>query len=480
MMGFGWKLRAAAFSLATTAAVALTAQGAGVLYMDPGWLHAYEGVGDYYHDPDGPNPNYTRASGPDDMNQPGGQGNEPALIDVGLACEPNCENIAVWQNNGSQWEGSAPGDPLGGPPGEPPVPPPAPGGAGAFVDPDSTTFLRIQDVGQPQNWGWADKGDQGFDTGPRQEGNNRRIEFKHQMSRDAGFSGDLAVLDSGVTISFRARIATRETAPLDDIYPEGGGTSPIPWPVEGAGYRIRNNARGMFFISQNGAAGPGRIAFSLLDSNAKTAENLTLTKTGLVMNAQASNGGPDTTSTEMAQNIVEIDNSTLTDWHEFWINIKALPSPVNNNTHEVTVYFDGSLTPEVFNVVLGNQNEAGTGSFMSMGLTSGSSFGAFDVDFYAYKEGVIAPQLAPMGLAGDYNSDGSVDSADYVVWRKSNGTQDGYNTWRTNFGRTAGGGAISNATVPEPATSILFVLGAAIRYRRTTATRFARSKTRLA
>jgi hypothetical protein len=38
-------------------------------------------------------------------------------------------------------------------------------------------------------------------------------------------------------------------------------------------------------------------------------------------------------------------------------------------------------------------------------------------------------------LPGDYNGDGIVDSADYVVWRKTDGTAQGYQTWRQNFGR---------------------------------------------
>jgi hypothetical protein len=96
-----------------------------------------------------------------------------------------------------------------------------------------------------------------------------------------------------------------------------------------------------------------------------------------------------------------------------------------------------------------------------------------------YTNGVLAID-GGAGLPGDYNHDGSVDAADYVVWRKSDGTQDGYNTWRTNFGRTAGGGAMSMAAVPEPATAVLIVLGAAIGCWRTRLTRLARSKTRSA
>jgi hypothetical protein len=37
-------------------------------------------------------------------------------------------------------------------------------------------------------------------------------------------------------------------------------------------------------------------------------------------------------------------------------------------------------------------------------------------------------------VAGDFNEDGAVDAADYVVWRKSDGTQKSYEAWRANFG----------------------------------------------
>jgi hypothetical protein len=70
---------------------------------------------------------------------------------------------------------------------------------------------------------------------------------------------------------------------------------------------------------------------------------------------------------------------------------------------------------------------------------------------------------------GDYNQDGTVDAADYVVWRKNpdafGGDPAGYNTWRANFGTTAGGGAALPSVaplsaVPEPSTTIL--LGVAL------------------
>jgi probable HAF family extracellular repeat protein len=64
-------------------------------------------------------------------------------------------------------------------------------------------------------------------------------------------------------------------------------------------------------------------------------------------------------------------------------------------------------------------------------------------------------------IPGDFNNNGSVDTADYVVWRKGLGTiytQDHYNVWRANFGRTAGSGVSANAAVPEPTTLIMLVV----------------------
>jgi T5SS/PEP-CTERM-associated repeat protein len=70
-------------------------------------------------------------------------------------------------------------------------------------------------------------------------------------------------------------------------------------------------------------------------------------------------------------------------------------------------------------------------------------------------------------LVGDYNNNGTVDAADYVVWRENNNTattlpndptpgvdNSDYLAWRANFGAT-GSGAGAAVTVPEPGAIIL-------------------------
>ena len=76
------------------------------------------------------------------------------------------------------------------------------------------------------------------------------------------------------------------------------------------------------------------------------------------------------------------------------------------------------------------------------------------------------------GLAGDYNDDGSVDAADYVLWRKGGPlanetvtigsvTQQDYTEWRANFGETAGGPGLgqNGGSAAEPGTLALVAAG---------------------
>ena len=75
-----------------------------------------------------------------------------------------------------------------------------------------------------------------------------------------------------------------------------------------------------------------------------------------------------------------------------------------------------------------------------------------------YTTGVLS-----VGLPGDFNFNGVVDAADYVVWRKGLGTtytQNDYNVWRAHFGQTAGSGAgaLANAAVPEPSVLMQIIL----------------------
>ena len=77
-------------------------------------------------------------------------------------------------------------------------------------------------------------------------------------------------------------------------------------------------------------------------------------------------------------------------------------------------------------------------------------------------------QSAHAGLHGPLVERGQADAADYVAWRKNDGTQVGYDTWRMHFGEPGGSGSVvsANATVPEPTTLVMLMLATvAIRLR---------------
>jgi hypothetical protein len=85
--------------------------------------------------------------------------------------------------------------------------------------------------------------------------------------------------------------------------------------------------------------------------------------------------------------------------------------------------------------------------------------------------------LAKMPTQGDYNADGTVDAADYILWRKTSGSTTDlrangdpagasawvinsadYNAWASKFGNGQPGGGASQAAVPEPAGWLLLIV----------------------
>jgi len=77
----------------------------------------------------------------------------------------------------------------------------------------------------------------------------------------------------------------------------------------------------------------------------------------------------------------------------------------------------------------------------------------------AYNASNVVLTVTGIGTPGDFNNDGKVDGADYVVWRKTGGTPQQYQDWRSHFGAGPGsGGSIGGNAVPEPSTCLLAML----------------------
>ncbi|HJQ79010.1 MAG TPA: PEP-CTERM sorting domain-containing protein [Lacipirellulaceae bacterium] len=96
-----------------------------------------------------------------------------------------------------------------------------------------------------------------------------------------------------------------------------------------------------------------------------------------------------------------------------------------------------------------------------MGVLTAQGGGLVDVELEYIRVVLPTPDLG-----GDFNGDGRVDAADYVVWRKNNGTTEEYNEWRSNFGASSGGSgslvSSGGGTVPEPSTWLMALLAAGL------------------
>ncbi len=277
-------------------------------------------------------------------------------------------------NGSDEWDGSVIGGTFGD--GN------RPGGAMAVTE-GGVTYLRIQDTGDPRDYGYADPG------------SNRKIYFGHSLT-ERGAKDNM--LDDGFTLSFRARIPTpsNTTAPLDPWHRDGLNAAGVkPYPAAGDGYVTSDAGKGNFVIKQNTG---GAIAFSLTTANDTTGGALTpiANFTGLTMNENAGNvvaGTQVNFGLGTGTNVIAFNP---TEWHEFWIVVRKDPS--NIGTHQGYIYMDGSLTPRVFNITAGNGDDYAGISYLAIGMTATPQNSALDIDFVAYQFGAAFPSGAAGSL----------------------------------------------------------------------------------
>lgn len=129
-----------------------------------------------------------------------------------------------------------------------------------------------------------------------------------------------------------------------------------------------------------------------------------------------------------------------------------------------TINLAAGIDDTVGGLILGGVTQTSAGTYGSM-----TSSATFKSDYFL-GDGVVR-LLAPPGVPGDYNGNGTVDAADYVLWRNGGplqnevdnpGTVDSndYSAWRARFGNTSGSGAgLGQGTaVPEPTTLALVAI----------------------
>jgi hypothetical protein len=287
---------------------------------------------------------------------------------------------ATGPGDSDNWDGSAIGGTLG--PGN------APGGVQTGTD-GGVNFLRIQDAGNPSTY-----------ASP----NNNVIAFGRNLTGAVQNN----FVDAGVTLHFRIRVPN---VTLDDRN-SAGTTS--PYPAGGDGYATFGNGLGALYVknssgtSPDGGVGPGAIGFGLgvASDNWPTNGGAALYMNNLYIDSlnnrvdwnEGWNGAARRTGTGPGGLYIDnrLEVADATQWNEFWINIQANDSTVGNGTHTISIYANGSLTPAVFNVTGGNNNQDYQQmASMGMALAHNDGSGAMDVDYFSVMDGIYLPAEVP-------------------------------------------------------------------------------------
>ncbi|MEX2309418.1 MAG: LamG domain-containing protein [Pirellulales bacterium] len=167
-----------------------------------------------------------------------------------------------------------------------------------------------------------------------------------------------------------------------------------------------------------------------------------------------------------------------------WAHVAFTFSSITESTSFLRMYLNGEKVVEATTDLL-QMNGLNTMPFQvgNRGDSRADSWEGFIDDVRIFDHALTDEEIAalipplPPALPGDFNNDGTVDAADYVLWRKAEGgttalpndnglgtpiTSAHYDLWVANYGGPGSGGGSSNAAVPEPTAALLTATCAAI------------------
>ncbi|HYO25445.1 MAG TPA: PEP-CTERM sorting domain-containing protein [Lacipirellulaceae bacterium] len=160
----------------------------------------------------------------------------------------------------------------------------------------------------------------------------------------------------------------------------------------------------------------------------------------------------------------------MVDGFDTWVTTFALPTSPDNyaDFNRVTVNLGTTTTPTapapIPTPVFDDES-----TFVLRLLFNAGNFG-IDAGNVVNLDNVGITFTPAVSQPGDFDASGKVDGNDFVVWQRGgspNGPLEGdLQTWRTNFGLPAAGGAVT--AIPEPATlaGALFALAGAASFMR--------------
>jgi hypothetical protein len=259
-----------------------------------------------------------------------------------------------------------------------------------------------------------------------------------------------------------------------DLPAETGAISMAAW-VYATGYGGFGDGSGDFTVFQGASGGHGVPHFQIqsgtgairLTIRNDAGQNLVDSNGTGTSGGQPQTGHPVPNQPDVTANGAAPTPWPINEWHHVAI---TFDKNANAGAGQLDMYYDGTIIKTMGNT--GPGTTIGPWQLRAFsdyydGLAIGTVYdnassrltrGVVDEAYIFNRkltdaEVLTLYNITPPGLEGDYNEDGSVDAADYVLGRKFpenfGGDPAWYNTWRQNFGRTGAPG-LGSAAVPEP------------------------------
>jgi hypothetical protein len=266
----------------------------------------------------------------------------------------------------------------------------------------------------------------------------------------------------------------------------GGGRTIVNSAISGTGGLIvQNNARVELNHANNNYSGlttvGGTGSPTLLVNGAKTGSGGVTISNGATLGGTGSIAGVITNNGTIAPGA---SVGTLTAMSNVAMGANSHLAIELNGTSADKLVVGGHLN--LSNVDYLDVTNVGGGQSWVIATYSGTLTGTFNnitpgysVNYGAGLNSQITLSVMASGVPGDFNNNGKVDTGDYIVWRKTNGTttplpnDNGLGTpisnshrdlWRSNFGNppgSGGGARLGDEIVPEPTAMLLFLLAMA-------------------
>jgi autotransporter-associated beta strand protein len=260
-------------------------------------------------------------------------------------------------------------------------------------------------------------------------------------------------------------VVSQGTAALTLVAP--AGTNTFEGTITGTGAFTKSGAATQILSGNNILGTVSISAGALLFNGTNTTGNVTISGgvlggTGSVTGAVTVNSGahlaPGASIESLGVGALTLNAGSILDFE--------LGAPGTSDLVDVNGLL--TLSGGAFNFVNAGGLSIGFYNLIDYGTVSGS-LGALSVptapgnlNYNLVDTGsVIGLQVS---LLGDFNNDGMIGNADYVVWRKGLGTTytpADYDVWRAHYGETpsAGPGTGAGGAIPEPTSVALLLIG---------------------